>query len=105
MDILLPCLDLLLALVITKLTAFRSAFFHKKSFDGYDEPYVGQVVSFVLAEGPKGTAATKVQQEEGGMANGGTPVEDEGEREMGTVKVCMKGIWLVLDTSSKSRCS
>lgn len=62
------------------------AFFHKKSFDGYDEPYVGQVVSFVLAEGPKGTAATKVQQEEGGMANGGTPVEDEGEREMGTVK-------------------
>ena len=64
--------------------SFRSAFFHKRSFGGYDEPYVGQAVSFVCGEGPKGAAATKVQVEEGGH-----PVEDDREREMGTVQVSL----------------
>ena len=76
-----------MALVVTKLTAPRSAFFHKKSFSGYSEPYAGQTVSFVFEEGPKGAAATKVQEEEGGVAVDGGPVEDEAQREMGTVKV------------------
>ncbi|KAL9132630.1 MAG: hypothetical protein Q9175_006194 [Cornicularia normoerica] len=68
-----------------KLIASRSAFFHKKSFGGYDEPYVGQAVSFTFAEGPKGAAATQVKEAEGGMAIGEAAVEEEGEREMGTV--------------------
>ena len=76
-----------MALIVTKLTAPYSAFFHKKSFGGYGEPYVGQVVSFVFEEGPKGAAATKVQEEEGGVAVEGGSVEDEAQREMGTVKV------------------
>ena len=38
-----------------------------------------------LREGPKGAAAVKVREEEGGVAE---PVEEEGEREMGKVKVC-----------------
>ena len=70
-----------------KLTAPHSAFFHKKSFSGASEPYTGQVVSFVFEEGPKGAAATKVQEEEGGVAVDGDSVEDEAQREMGTVKV------------------
>ena len=65
------------------ISSLRSAFFHKKDFGGSDEPYVGQAVSFVFGEGPKGAAATKVEAEEGGY-----PVEDEREREMGTVQVC-----------------
>ena len=80
----------------TNLTKFHSAFFHKKSFGGYSEPYTGQAVSFVFEEGPKGAAATNVKEEEGGMA---APVEDEGIREMGTVKVCIIVTWLVLDKS------
>ena len=74
-------------MIVTKLTAPNSAFFHKKSFGGYGEPYVGQVVSFVFEEGPKGAAATKVQEEEGGLAVEENSVEDEAQREMGTVKV------------------
>lgn len=70
------------------MTAYRSAFFHKKSFSGSSDPYVGQAVSFVFEEGPKGAAATTVKEEEGGMAVE-TAVEDEGVREMGTVKVCL----------------
>ena len=77
-----------MALIATKLTAPYSAFFHKKSFNGYGEPYAGQTVSFVYEEGPKGAAATKVQEEEGGLAAvDDGPVEDEAQREMGTVKV------------------
>lgn len=78
-----------MALVDTQLIASRSAFFHKKSFGGYDEPYVGQAVSFTFAEGPKGAAATQVKEAEGGMAIGEAAVEEEGEREMGTVTVCL----------------
>ena len=74
-------------MTVKKLTAPHSAFFHKKSFAGYGEPYVGQVVSFVFEEGAKGAAATKVQEEEGGAAMEGNAVEDEAQREMGTVKV------------------
>ena len=68
------------------LTIYRSAFFHKKSFAGRDEPHVGQFVSFVFEDGPKGAAAVKVKEEEGGVVE---TVEDEGEREMGKVKVCI----------------
>ena len=64
------------------MSSLRSAFFHKRSFGGLDEPYVGQAVSFVFGEGPKGAAATKVEPEEGPHA-----VEDEREREMGTIQV------------------
>ena len=67
------------------LTVHRSAFFHKKSFPSSNEPYVGQAVSFIFEEGPKGAAAVKVKEEEGGIAEA---VEEEGEREMGKVKVC-----------------
>lgn len=81
-------LDSLFLLVEKKLTALRSAFFHKKSYGGRDEPYVGQAVSFVFEQGPKGAAATKVEEEQGGTAVEETLIEDEGEREMGTVKVC-----------------
>ncbi len=84
----LSFLDSFFALLDTKLIAFYSAFFHKKSFGGYDEPHVGQVVSFIFEEGPKGAAATKVKEEEGGMATEEAPVEDDQQREMGTVKVC-----------------
>ena len=45
------------------------------------------MVSFVFEEGPKGAAATNVQEEEGGVAVEGGSVEDEAQREMGTVKV------------------
>ncbi|KAF6230560.1 hypothetical protein HO173_011097 [Letharia columbiana] len=62
------------------------AFFHKRSFSGHDDPYVGQAVSFVYGEGLKGAVATKVKVEEGGSAIQEAPVEDEGDREMGTVK-------------------
>ena len=68
----------------TNLTVYRSVFFHKKSFLGTNDPYVGQAVSFVFEEGPKGAAAVKVQEEEGGVAEA---VEEEGERETGKVKV------------------
>ena len=45
------------------------------------------MVSFVFEEGPKGAAATKVQEEEGGVVVEGDSVEDEAQREIGTVKV------------------
>lgn len=92
----LSFLGSLLDLIDAKLIPFCSAFFHKKSFDGYNEPFVGQAVSFVLEEGPKGAAATKVKEEEGGVAIEGAAVEDEGEREMGTVKVRLTATYLCL---------
>lgn len=67
-----------------------SAFFHKKSFAGSDAPYVGQRVSFVFEEGAKGAAAVRVKEEEGGVAEGEKEQEEEGEREMGKVKVCKR---------------
>ncbi|KAL9071982.1 MAG: hypothetical protein Q9161_003914 [Pseudevernia consocians] len=73
-------------MVDKKLIALLSAFFHKKSYGGHDEPYVGQAVSFFSEQGPKGAAATKVKEEQAGMAVEEALVEDEGEREMGTVK-------------------
>ena len=76
-----------MARIDAKLTVVRSTFFHKKSFGGYCEPYVGQVVSFVCEEGPKGPAAVRVNEEEGGTAVDGAPVENERDRETGTVKV------------------
>lgn len=88
-----------------RLTAFRSAFFHKKSFGGYEEPYVGQSVSFVFEEGPKGAAATKVKEEEGGMPFEEAPFQEEGEREMGTVKVCLTTASLLLGTVGRPCCS
>ena len=69
------------------LIVHRSAFFHKKSFPSSSEPYVGQAVSFIFEEGPKGAAAVNVKEEEGGVAE---PVEEEGEREMGKVRVCQR---------------
>ena len=69
----------------TSSTHKRSVFSHKKSFVDSNELYVGQAVSLVFEEGPKGAAAAKVKEEEGG---GIAPVEEEGEREMGKVKVC-----------------
>lgn len=87
--IFLSFLAFLLALIDTRLTVIRSAFFHKRSFSGHDEPYVGQAVSFVYGEGLKGAVATKVKVEEGGSAIQEAPVEDEGDREMGAVKVCV----------------
>ena len=69
----------------------HSAFFHKKSFAGSDAPYVGQKVSFVFEEGLKGAAAVKVKEEEGGVADEEVKEEEEdGEREMGKVKVCKR---------------
>ena len=76
-----------IALNDTNLIAFCSAFFHKKSFGGPAEPYVGQAVSFIFGEGPKGAAASQVKEEEGGVVEE-VPIEDEGSREMGSVKVC-----------------
>lgn len=79
------------------LIPLHSAFFHKKAFGGYGEPYAGQAVSFVFEEGPKGAVATEVKEEAGGVA---APVEDEGVREMGTVKVRIT--WPVPDRSWKA---
>ncbi len=62
------------------------------------------MVSFIFEEGPKGAAATKVKEEEGGMATDEAPVEDDQEREMGTVKVCFLPNRLVLDVASRIRC-
>lgn len=62
------------------------------------------MVSFIFEEGPKGAAATKVKKEEGGMATDEAPVEDDQEREMGTVKVCFLPNRLVLDVASRIRC-
>ena len=73
----------------TNLTIHRSAFFHKRSFASSDEPYVGQAVSFVFEQGPKGAAAVKVKEEEGAVI-GKEEIEEEGEREMGKVKVCSR---------------
>ncbi|CAF9919882.1 MAG: hypothetical protein ALECFALPRED_001331 [Alectoria fallacina] len=57
------------------------AFFHRNSFEGYNELYIGQAVSFIVEKRPKGAAATKVKEEGGGLA-----IEEEGERETGKVK-------------------
>ena len=80
-----PLTTLVLQYREADLTIHRSAFFHKKSFLDTNEPYVGQAVSFIFEEGPKGAAAVKVKEEEGGVAE---VIEEEGEREMGKVKVC-----------------
>ena len=68
---------------------YPSAFFHKKSFTGNDEPHMGQTVSFIFEEGSKGAAAVNVREEEGGEQE---VEEEEEEREMGKVKVCKGGI-------------
>lgn len=49
-------------------------------------------MSFVFEEGPKGAAAVKVKEEEGGVAEEAKVVEEEeeGEREMGMVRVCKR---------------
>ena len=78
---------MIFALNDENLNGFFSAFFHKKSFRGQGEPSVGQMVSFIFGEGPKGAAATEVKEEEGGIFVEEAAVEDEGSREMGTVKV------------------
>ena len=52
--------------------------FHKKSFDGSDAPYVGQTVSLVVEEGPKGAAAVRVKEEVGVVGE-----EVKGEEEGG----------------------
>lgn len=103
--IFLSSLALLLALLDTKADAFRSAFFHNKSFGGYEEPYVGQTVSFVFEEGPKGAAATKVKEEKGGIPVEEAPFQEEREREMGTVKVCLTTALLLLGTVGRPCCS
>lgn len=59
-----------------------SAFVHKKDC-GNKDLAVGQALSFVFEEGPKGASAKKVKEEEGGEV---VPEEDEGERELGKVK-------------------
>ena len=48
------------------------------------------MVSFIFEEGPKGAAASKVKEEEGGIVTEEASVEDDGMREMGTVKVRLK---------------
>ena len=63
-----------------------SAFVHKRDCGGVD--FVkGQAVSFVIGEGPKGAAAKEVRPEEGGEIEEATPDEEEGERQLGKVKV------------------
>ena len=52
---------------------------------------MGQTVSFIFEEGPKGAAAVHVREEEGIIA-GEQEVEEEEDREMGKVKVCKGGI-------------
>ena len=47
----------------------------------------GQAVSFVIGEGPKGAAAKEVRAEEGGEIEEAAPEEEEGERQLGKVKV------------------
>ena len=45
----------------------------------------------MFEEGPKGAAAVKVKEEEGGVAEQEVKEEEEeGEREMGKVKVCKR---------------
>jgi len=41
----------------------------------------------VIGEGPKGAAAKKVRAEEGGTIEEAAPEEEEGERQLGKVKV------------------
>ncbi len=66
-----------------------SAFVHRKDCGDSDLP-VGQYVSFVYAEGAKGAAAKKVRKEEGGVEHveEAASEAEEGERELGKVKVC-----------------
>lgn len=45
-----------------------------------------QAVSFVVGEGPKGAAAKEVRAEDGGAVEEAAP-EEEGERQLGKVKV------------------
>ena len=61
---------------------YSSAFVHKKDC-GRKDLVVGQPVSFVFEEGPKGASGKNVK-EEGEVV---VPVEeDEGDRELGKVK-------------------
>ena len=64
----------------------ESAFVHKRDCNGV-EFSKGQAVSFVIGDGPKGAAAKKVQAEEGGTVAEAEPEEEEGERQLGKVKV------------------
>lgn len=54
------------------------------------------MVSFIFEEGPKGAAATQVKEEEGGIAVDEALVEDDVERETGTVKVRLTAMSLVV---------
>ena len=68
------------------LTLSYSAFAHKRTITSGNDLTVGQMVSFVLEDGPKGASATKIQ-EELGMAPMVEEEEIEGERMFGKVKV------------------
>lgn len=58
------------------------------------------MVSFIFEEGPKGAAATQVKEEEGGIAVDEALVEDDVEREMGTVKVRLTAMSLLVEQVS-----
>ena len=61
------------------------AFVHMKECGGKDF-VVGQAVSFVFEDGPKGASAKNVREEEGGVVMEEAVEEDEVERELGKVK-------------------
>ena len=68
--------------MITDMIHYSSAFVHKKDCESKDL-VVGQPVSFVFEEGPKGASAKNVK-EEGEVAV--AEEEDGGDRELGKVK-------------------
>ena len=63
----------------------NSAFAHKREIASGSDLAVGQAVSFVLEDSPKGPSAKKIEEEEGSEV----VVEDESNRLYGKVKVSL----------------
>ena len=62
--------------------ACLSAFAHKRDIASGSDLAIGQSVSFIMEDGPKGASAKKIEEE------GGEPVlEDENDRLYGKIKV------------------
>lgn len=80
----------------TDKAARTSAFIHRKDC-GDKDLAVGQAVSFVFEQGPKGASAKNVKEEEGGEIQ---VEEEEGERELGKVKTYNeeKGFTFIVST-------
>ena len=71
---------------LTLLTTSDSAFAHKRDVASGNDLAIGQAVSFVLEDGPKGASAKRIREDVGAELM----LEDDGDRLHGKVKVSLK---------------